>query len=40
MNTMLQYYLHIVDPDALDDVTYALKINQLNDIRKKESGNE
>jgi len=35
VNTMMRYYLHI-DPDTLDDHTWAETFNQLLDIRKKE----
>lgn len=35
---MLQYYLHIPDPDSLPDQLWAEKIAQLADIRKKEAG--
>lgn len=35
-NTMLQYYLHIADPDSLTDEVWALKIKQLEHIRTAE----
>ncbi len=38
VNTMLQYYLHIADPDSLSDELWAEKFAQLADIRKKEAG--
>lgn len=39
MNTMLQYYLHIPDPDLLSDEEWAAKIIQLKEIRKLEKEN-
>lgn len=36
-NTLLQYYLHIPEPEKLSDETWALKIKQLEHIRKSES---
>lgn len=38
INTLLRYYLHIADPDALDDDQWAEMYAQLIDIRKKEAG--
>lgn len=37
-NTQLQYYLGIQQPSQLSDEEWALKIRQLEDIRKKEAG--
>jgi hypothetical protein len=34
---MLQYYLHITDPDSLTDLEWAQKFKQLEDIRKREN---
>lgn len=35
-NTLLQYYLHIAEPDKLPDDVWALKIKQLKHIREAE----
>jgi hypothetical protein len=36
-NTLLQYYLHIAEPETLSDEVWVLKIKQLEHIRKAES---
>lgn len=36
-NTMLQYYCHIAEPEKLPDELWALKLKQLEHIRKSES---
>ena len=38
VNTMLQYHLHIAEPDSLTDEEWAEKFKQLEDIRKREKG--
>lgn len=37
LDTMLQYYLGIVNPSALSDEEWCLKIKQLERIRQRES---
>ena len=36
---MLRYYLHIPDPEQLEDEVWAEMYKQLEDIRKREAGN-
>jgi len=36
INAQLRYFLHI-DPDALDDVTWAARVRELEYIRKEEA---
>ena len=41
VDTMLQYYLGITNPEDLSDDEWANKFEQLKEIRKKEAeGNE
>jgi hypothetical protein len=36
-NAELRYYLHIPDPDSLDDKEWAMRIKELEWIRQKEA---
>jgi hypothetical protein len=37
-NAQLMYYMHIADPDSLSDEDWAMRIKELEWIRKKEAG--
>jgi hypothetical protein len=37
-NAQLRYYLHIADPDSLSDEEWAMRIKELEYMRKKEKG--
>jgi len=36
-NAQLSYFMHIPDPDSLDDETWAMRLTELAYIRKKEA---
>ena len=33
----LRYYMHIADPDSLDDTEWAMRVKELEWIRKEEA---
>lgn len=37
INAQLMYYMHIGDPDSLTDQEWAMRIKELEWIRKKEA---
>ncbi|EFS97087.1 hypothetical protein VJJ50_00370 [Capnocytophaga ochracea] len=36
-NASLRYYMHIANPDALNDTEWAMRVKELEWIRQKES---
>jgi hypothetical protein len=36
-NAQLRYYLHISNPDSLTDEEWAMRLQELNYVRKKEA---
>jgi hypothetical protein len=39
-NAMLMYYLHIPNPDSLSDEAWAMRLKELEYIRRKEAGEQ
>jgi len=36
-NSLLRYYYHINNPDALSDIEWAMRVRELEWIREKEA---
>ena len=37
VNAQLRYYMHVSDPDSLDDAEWAMLVKELEWIRKEEA---
>lgn len=36
-NAQLRYYMHIADPDSLSDMDWAMRVRELEWVRRKEA---